>query len=264
MLAVPARAAEEVTTDSAFGLTNFAFASYLGSGFYTTANQRVFVFQVPLDYTIVEKTDTEAGWVLNLPVTFGLIDFSGLDLENIPDLNSIGTITFLPGIEYQYPVTPDWTLIPFADYGFARDLQNNRNVLVFGAGVKSYVTFNHRGNILTLGNKFLYARERTRSAVPDSDYSLLETGLDYRVKTLFTFGKRELALSFYYINYFYPNNLVFLEQTKNPIRVGTENEIGFTISNLPDFLMFEKPRLGFGIRIGNGVTVYRFTWGLPF
>ncbi len=61
-----ASAAEE---EGAYGVTNFAFSSYLGTGFYTTAGQNVFVLHLPFDYTIKEKSDTEAGWGLNLPVT---------------------------------------------------------------------------------------------------------------------------------------------------------------------------------------------------
>jgi hypothetical protein len=54
-----------------FGVHNFAFSNYLGTGFYTTSGQNVFVIQFPFDHTIVEKTDSEAGWLLNLPITIG-------------------------------------------------------------------------------------------------------------------------------------------------------------------------------------------------
>jgi len=258
------RAEEATTLNSTFGLTNFAFASYLGTGFYTTRNQTVFVVQLPFEHTIIEKTDTEAGWVLNLPITFGVLNFKDIAPGNLPDLNSVGTITFLPGIEYQYPVTPDWTVIPFFDYGFARDLSNTTNVLLTGIGVKSYTEFKHKNNTITLGNKFLHARERTKNTNRDASYSVIETGLDYKINTNFQFYDRALQLSLYYINYYYPNNLVFLEQTANPVRIGTENEVGFTFSNLPDFMFFEKPQIGLGVRNGNGVTLYRLIFGMPF
>jgi len=256
--------AEASKLESTAGLTNFAFASYLGTGLYTSSNQRVFVIQLPLDYTIIRKTDTRAGWLLKLPVTFGLLNFKGLDLENLPNISNVATLTFLPGIEYQYPITPKWTLIPFADYGFARDLNNKINILVIGTGVRNYIKFNYRGNTLTLGNELLYARERSGNFDQDASYSLFETGLDYRVKTRFSFGGRSLNLGFYYINYYYPNNLLFLKQTPNPIRIGWENEVGFTFSNLPDSFLFKKPQFGFGVRIGNGIMIYRLVFGMPF
>ena len=250
--------------DGSFGLTSFAFASYLGTGFYTTSGQNVFVLQVPFKHIIKEKTDSEAGWALKLPVTFGIINFDSILIEEIPGLSDVGTMTFLPGLEYQYPVTPNWTLIPFADYGFARELNYTSNVLITGAGIKSYYNVHFEDAMFTLGNRFLYAREHNKETSSNADYSLIETGLNYRITSSFFFDDEPVYSNLYYINFYYPNDLVFFEQTANPIRVGIEHEIGITISNIPDFLFFEKPQLGLGVRLGNNVKVYRLVFGMPF
>ncbi len=250
--------------DGSFGLTSFAFASYLGTGFYTTSGQNVFVLQMPFEHTIKEKTDREAGWVLNLPVTIGFINFDSLKVEELPGVNDVGTITFLPGLEYQYPVTPDWTLIPFADYGFARELDATSNVLITGTGLKSYFDVHFDNAKFTLGNRLLYAREQSKDFSAASSYSLLETGLNLRFASNFSFIDKPLYSNFYYINFYYPNNLVFFEQTPNPIKIGIEHEAGFTLSNIPDFLFFENAQIGIGIRFGNNINVYRLVFGAPF
>lgn len=260
LLTKTAIAAEE----SAFGITSFAFASYLGTGFYTTSGQDVFVIQLPFEYTIKEKTNTEAGLLLKLPLTFGLINVENIDTENLPDLNNVTTLTFLPGIEYQYPVTQNWTITPFTDIGLARDFNNSTNVLVTGIGIKSYYNIPIYSALLSLGNRFLYARERSENARNDSDYSLLETGLNYRVTSDFSHDNGVMFSNLYYINFYYPNNLVFLEGTQNPVRVGIEHEVGITFSNIPDFLLFEKSQFGIGIRFGNNVNVFRIVFGTPF
>jgi hypothetical protein len=247
-----------------FGLTSFAFASYLGTGFYTTSGQNVFVLQAPFEHIIKEKTDTEAGWVLKLPITIGFINFDSILIEELPEINDVGTITFLPGLEFQYPVTANWTLIPFADYGFARELDTTSNVLITGVGIKSYFNAHFDKAMFTLGNRFLYAREQTKDSSNAYDYSLIETGLNYRVTSDYSFGGEPLYTNLYYINFYYPNNLVFFEQTDNPIRVGVEHEVGITFSNIPDFLFFEKPQIGVGMRFGNNVKVYRLVFGMPF
>jgi len=125
----PAFSAEE---GSVFGATNFAFSNYLGTGFYTTSGHNVFVVQLPFEHTIIEKTDSEAGWRLNLPITIGFINFDNIEIDDIPNLNDVTTLTFVPGIEYQHPISPDWTIIPFFDYGFARDFNHTSNVLITG------------------------------------------------------------------------------------------------------------------------------------
>lgn len=250
--------------EGSFGLTSFAFASYLGTGFYTTSGQNVFVLQMPFEHIIKEKTDTEAGWVLKLPVTIGFINFDSLKVEELPGVNDVGTITFLPGLEYQYPITPDWTLIPFADYGFARELDSTSNVLITGTGIKSYFDVHFGKTLFTLGNRFLYAREQSKDFTSASSYSLLETGLNLRMTSNYSFIDGPLYSNFYYINFYYPNNLVFFEQTPNPVKIGIEHEVGITFSNIPDFLFFEKPQIGIGVRFGNDINVYRIIFGAPF
>lgn len=249
---------------SSFGLTNFAFSSYLGTGFYTSSGQNVFVIQMPFQHIIIEKTETEAGWILNLPLTIGLINFGRIDNEILPQIDDVTTITFLPGIEYHYPVTSNWTLIPFADYGFARDLNNTTNILIVGTGITSHVNFKHNKNLFTLGNRFLYAREKSSLAENGSDYTLLETGLNYRINALYKTDNNPIYTNLYFVNYYYPDNLIFFDQAPNPIRVGVSNEIGITFSNLPDFLFFKNPELGFGIRRGGDLDVYRIVFGAPF
>ena len=260
-MAGPAQAADD---DGSFGLTSFAFASYLGTGFYTTSGQNVFVLQMPFEHIIKEKTETEAGWKLKLPITVGFINFENLNSEELPELNDVGTITFLPGLAYQYPVTRNWTLTPFVDYGFARELAYTSNILIIGSGLKSTFNVHFEESMFTLGNRFLYAREQSEGASSDADYSLIETGLNYRVTSTFFFDDEPIYSNLYYINFYYPNNLVFFEQTENPVRVGIEHEVGITISNIPDFLFFEKPELGMGVRFGNDLKVYRLVFGAPF
>ncbi len=257
--------AADTNSNSSFGLTNYAFASYLGTGFYTTSGQNVFVLQLPFDHQIIEKTDTRAGWLLNLPVTIGLINFSNFDdITELPNVDNVATLTFLPGLQYQYPVTPNWTLIPFADYGFARDFNYTNNILIVGTGIRSYYNFEIAGESFTLGNRFLYAREQSRATDGNSDYSLIETGFAYHMTSDYSFSGKPLQVNAYYINLYYPDNLVFFERTDNPILVGMEHEVGLTFSSIPGFLFFDDFELGVGVRIGNEVDVLRIVFGAPF
>ena len=250
--------------NSTFGITNFAFASYMGTGFYSTSGQDVFVLQMPFKHIIREENDEQAGWRLNLPLTLGFINFSDLDIENLPELDDVGTITFLPGIEYRRKITSNWTLIPFADYGFARDFNHTSNVLIIGLGLKSYADFHSDSGVLTLGNRFLYARESSRDADINSDYTRILTGLNFRFDQQARIAGEHVGLNLYYANYYYPDDLVFFDRTTSPIRVGYENELGFTIDSISNFLFFTDIQLGFGVRFGNDLRVYRLLFSAPF
>lgn len=249
---------------SAFGTTNFAFASYLGTGFYTTSGQEVYIVQLPFEHTIIEKTNTEAGWLLTLPLTIGVVDFDNIDIDNLPEFDDVTTLTFLPGIKYQYPATQNWTVTPFVDYGFARDINNTLNVLVTGVGIKSLYNIPINDALLSIGNRFLYARERSKTVSNDSDYSLIETGLNYRVTSRITHDDGAVFSNLYYIYFYYPNNLEFFERTTTPISVGTEHEVGITFSRIPGGLFFENAQIGIGVRFGDDVTAYRLIFGAPF
>ena len=114
----------QVQALNADDLTNFAFARYLGSGFYTTGDIRIFVLQLPLTSQLKPLTRDEYGLVLQYPLTLGFTDvsFEGIADGNIPDINDVATLSFVPGLEFQYQVLDNWMLAPFADLGFAHDL----------------------------------------------------------------------------------------------------------------------------------------------
>jgi hypothetical protein len=261
--AMPATGAEP---DSETDLVNFAFARYLGTGFYATGDSRIFVLQIPMNYTLkpIDMSSLEPGWMLRLPITIGLVDFENIQDSDIPGLNDVGTLSIIPGIEYQYPVTGNWSLNPFFDLGLAHDFNTDVSVRVFGLGIKSFAYFAHGDNTLLLGNRLLYANENTENIEGSTDFAVFETGLDYRIPSSFLPFGYPLTFSLYYINHYYINDLVFVRVTENPIELTSSNEVGFTVS-LPEVSWLpDNPQIGFGIQYTGEVTFYRLVFGMPF
>ena len=137
-------------------------------------------------------------------------------------------------------------------------------MLITGIGIKSYADFRLNETTLTLGNRFLYAREKSRDANNAADYVLIETGLSYLLKNKFSIANNSVRTNLYYVNYYYPDSLVFFDRAPNPIIIGVANEVGITFSNLPDFLFFDAPEVGIGVRYSGGLNVYRIVFGAPF
>ena len=245
-------------------LTNFAFANYLGTGFYATGDGTVFILSIPLSTTLRPMTSNDPGWVFNYPVTVGVTNFDEIIDGTVPNVNDVGTLSVIPGIEYHYPVMHNWTLIPFFDLGIARDVVNNRNIRVLGAGVKSFATFDFDRNRLTLGNRLLFADESDFESDSDSNFAVFETGLDYNIPTDIIIHGSHIDVSFYYINYYYLKELVLLKILDNPIALENKNEVGFTVS-LPEYTWLpDNSRLGFGIQFTSNTEVYRLVFGAPF
>ena len=245
-------------------LVNFAFSNYLGSGFYASGERTVFILKVPLETTLVPMTSNDPGWVIKYPVSIGVTNFEEIVNGTVPELDDVGTVSIVPGIEYHYPVMNNWKLVPFFDLGIARDYNNNDNVRVLGTGAMSYATFDFGRNRLTLGNRFLYADAMNLETTRRSHFSVFETGLDYNIPTDFTIHGSYIDFSLYYINYFYLQDLVILEVLDNPISLQNKNELGFTVS-LPDYAWLpDSARLGLGVQFTSETRLYRLLFGMPF
>ena len=243
---------------------NFSFGNYLGTGFYASSGGEVFILRIPLSTTLRPMTSNDSGWILNYPVTLGVANIEKIVDGERPDLDDVGTISLVPGIEYHYPVQYNWQLIPFFDLGIARDLANNVNIRVLGSGVKSFATFDFDRNRLTLGNRFLYADQRNLETGNNSNFAVFETALDYNIPTDFTIHGTYIDYSLYYINYFYLKDLVLVDNLDNSISLENKNEIGFTF-RLPDYSWLpESSRLGFGVQITKSAELYRIVFGMPF
>ncbi|UCB56137.1 MAG: hypothetical protein JSW45_06295 [Thiotrichales bacterium] len=245
-------------------LINFAFSNYLGTGFYASGGGEVFILRIPLSTTIRPMTSNDPGWKITYPVTLGVANVEQIVEGEIPTLDHVGTVSIIPGVEYHYPVLHNWRLIPFFDLGLARDLVNNVNIRVLGAGAKSFATFDFDRHRLTLGNRFLYADQKNLEEPNNSNFAVFETGLDYNIPTDLTIHGSFIDFGFYYINYFYLKDLVLVDALDNPISLENKNEIGFTFS-MPDYSWLpDESRLGFGVQITKNARLYRIVFGMPF
>ena len=209
-------------------------------------------------------TSNDSGWTVTYPVTLGVANVEEIAGGAIPTLDHVGTISIVPGVEYHYPARYNWRLIPFFDLGLARDLANDVNIRVLGAGAKSFLTFDFGRDRLTLGNRFLYADQKNLKRGNNSNFAVFETALDYNIPTDFTIHGSFIDFGFYYINYYYLKDLVLVDALDNPISLENKNEIGFTFS-LPEYSWLpSESRLGFGVQITKDAELYRIVFGMPF
>ena len=261
-----AQSSEVSAQSSEVELTNFAFANYLGSGFYSSSNVDVFIVKVPFLTTLKEATETEAGWVVNYPVSLGITnisdDFDGV--EGVPDLNDIGTVSVVPGLEYIYPMLSNWHLAPFLDLGIARDVSNEVNIRVRGGGVKSFVTFDFDKTWMVLANRLLYADQKNLDSENESSFAVFETALKYTTPTRYTIGGSVVNVGYYFINYHYMDDLVLVDSLDSKISLQDKNEIGFTFTLPKHSWLPDNSELGLGIQATKDTELYRLVIGAPF
>jgi hypothetical protein len=259
-------AEDQVSLRSEVELTNFAFANYLGTGFYSSSNIDVFIVKIPFSSTLKQVTEKREGLIFNYPLTLGVTniddDFEGIG--NVPGLNDVGTVSVVPGLEYVFPVLNNWQIAPFLDLGIARDVSNEVNIRVRGAGVKSYVTFDFDSSWFIFANRLLYADQKNLDSGNESSFAVFETALEYTVPTSYTIEGSAVSVGYYLINYHYLDDLVLVDSLDDRISLQDKNEIGITFtlpkhSWLPDNFEF-----GFGVQVTKDTELYRLVIGAPF
>ncbi|MCG6886775.1 MAG: hypothetical protein LJE74_06170 [Proteobacteria bacterium] len=245
---------------------NYAYANYLGTGVYATKDRSVQVYHLPFSATLRQAEPRKSGIVLRLPVTLGFTNFETLDIVETGLPDSVGTFTFVPGLELVKQVTPIWQLSPFLDSGIGYDLSTHLYSYVYGVGIKSELTLDYQYHQFTLFNELLYAGNTTPDESGNNDFSRLETGLNFQFPLHSRIWDRKNYLSVYYVNYMYFNDLTFLKFDNTEFNISMQNEVGLTFDTAPDMKVsfVEFSRFGLGYQFGNGINVVRLVFGAPF
>lgn len=181
---------------------SYIYAAVLGTGTYKIKDRRITMFRIPFSWTQRKPTTDTAGWKWLLPVIAGYDDLSKIESDWIEALlpDQMVTLTFLPGIEYIYPVTPDWHLKPFLQIGAGREFSSGETIYMTQLGVRSLNLFELGEDWeLRWGNSLRWAAEYQRDANEGSSLGVLDMGLDIRRNTPFNVFHQPMDIGAYYI-----------------------------------------------------------------
>lgn len=175
-------------------------------------------------------------------------------------------MTFVPGVEFPRIMSSDWIVSPLVDLGFGYDTTSENFSWVYGIGVNSRVSIEYTRSRLTIFNEFLVAGNSTPDETGTNDFSRFTTGLNLQFPLSYIYAERKTAISIYFLNYFYTNELEFLRIQNNSIRVTMQNEIGITFDTVPDMkiLGIKFSKVGLGYQFGGNINVVRLIFGAPF
>lgn len=243
---------------------NYGFSTYLGTGIYSTGEQDVQVYQLPVSFDVYTFSEHGYSLKVNIPITLGFYDFALKDIvgSGLPD--KVNTLSVVPGIEYLFKINDNWKLGPFIDLGVATNLENNDSNYVYSLGLNSHYQFKLEKPLITLANKLLYARHDGSSIEDADDFASIETVID--IQFFSTSNKYYDFISLYYANYRYYDELVFLQPNNKTIKVFTQNEVGisFGLKQSSKESYIKIPRLGIGYRFGDKLSIFRLVLSAPF
>jgi hypothetical protein len=238
-----------VPLDSEIEPVHWAFGSFLGTGWYKLdQNREVFVLRVPprwyfRDSSIDESGQRQLGIEFHFPLTFGLHKLDGFD--DFLDFDNIGTVSFNPGVEIEYPVSERWLLRAFAHLGWGTQVDSSDRAWIYDAGAKSRYAFKHGQLDWGLVNGIFFAGYNSRDTGKDS-LGGFTAGLDFAYPLSLGSGTGTPLQLKWDVGYrWYNNDLSFNRPLPPPDRVENEWEIGLALARQDGpikiwFLKFEQ------------------------
>jgi hypothetical protein len=126
---------------------HWAYASLLGTGWYQLSGERqVFVIRVPPSWQYREADLAgdglaRAGIRLQVPLTLGLHRLE--EIDDLLDPDNIGTLSFTPGVEIEYPVDERWRLLAYGHLGWGSDFSGDQSAWIYDLGLRSRYALQH-------------------------------------------------------------------------------------------------------------------------
>jgi hypothetical protein len=245
---------------------DFAFATQLGSGVYTAGGRTVQIYRIPISWELRSAENRAFGVELTFPLTLGFFDFRTSDIldGDLPD--DIGTVSLVPGVEFEIPIAREWWLMPFAEAGYATDLESGGSALTYAGGVKSLALFRRPTHLYRLWNVLKYVGFTETDAWASQGYVEFDTGIELRQGLGFTMKGQEADLGWFVVDYFYAQGLTFNDLQGGEITIHDQIEIGVTFGTECTIKIWSLPvpRFGISYRFGDDVSAVRLVLGAPF
>jgi len=262
---VPALAGAPLTRNEQ-AVINFGFATQLGSGIYSLSGRTLQVYRLPFSYAPPSHDDARVRPRITLPLTLGLVDFKPRDVVETGAPEHIDSLSFVPGLALHIKVREDWALEPFAEAGIARDQSGEADQNVYAVGLRSRYDFGRGLTDWQLYNELVHVVVEQDSLESTDDFTRFRIGTTarrpfdtYRTgrrADFETYGLFEVAMD--------PPGGPAASRPQGGEAL--QYEVGFTLGATEPLLLWriKLPRVGFGYRFGEGLSVYRIVFGSPY
>jgi hypothetical protein len=245
---------------------NFGFATQLGSGIYSLSGRTLQVYRLPFGYTPSSDEDARVRPRITLPLTLGFVDFNPRDVVETGVPERIDSLSFVPGLALHIAVLEDWELEPFAEAGIARDQASEADQNVYSAGLRSRYDFGSGPTDWQLYNELVHVVVEQESLDSTDDFTRFRIGTTARRP--FDTDRTDRRADFES----YGMIEVVLDPPGGPAGSRPQGgeamqyELGFTLGATEPVRVWgiKLPRVGFGYRFGEGLSVYRIVFGSPY
>jgi len=141
LMPLPSLQAQERSPSPEENTIHWAYSAFLGTGWYQVSRELdVYVLRAPLSWNWRETGPVAAGWrgagvTFDFPITFGLYQLD--DLDDLVDFDNVGTVSFTPGVEFEWNVNEKWALRAYGHAGWGVDTTNEEDAWMWDLGLRS-------------------------------------------------------------------------------------------------------------------------------
>jgi hypothetical protein len=211
--------------------------------------------------SLAESGERSIGYRFRFPIAIGAHDFSGLGALDAHDaldelsLDNVSTISVMPGVDIEIPVSQRWSLKALAFAGYGTVTGNAESATIFRLGLRSRLGFDLGASHLSLVNgvgRFGF----DPSLGPSSAINLVMSGVDVtRPLQHLGLGGEPAAINWHllYTRYTDTIGLDLITQQLDPVVVDAEWELGFSFSKQTGRLALKRIKFD---RVG---LAYRFS-----
>jgi hypothetical protein len=238
----------------------WAYSAYFGTGYYELGTgEDTYVLSARPSWTWREagldaQGKRRIGVEFRVPVTIGAYQVDVADLGGTLSLDNVSTISGVPGVEIEVPISERWSLKPLVYVGWGTQIDGDSSAWIYWGGLKSRLRFGGDDFDWGLVNSLIYVGYSSKDAEHGSALPLL---------TAFEFsrpiGSKKIAGNpvrlHWHVGYTDYLNEVILNPESSPIsrmKLETEWELGMAFSTGDEPLRLWRLRWD---RVG---LVYRF------
>lgn len=248
------------------GMVNYSYAVFFGTGAYRVKDQTAYVVRVPLSRTMRKPAQERPGIKWLLPALTGFYDYDYDDALKGSAPGHAATMSFVPGLEFEYVMNERWRLKPYGQIGLGRDLKNNENALIYVGGANSHYQLPGLGKWrFALGNTITYTGFNPDDQAAQS-MGILGAGLDIIYSWNLRLFEKQTNLANSLIYYWYLDNPDFEQRNNRSQSVNGEFEWSLAVNFAKpyDIMGIKIDRIGAGFRYGNNIKGIRLVTKFPF